>query len=234
MLEVGRQHCRSVWLRWLLPTLVLLALVSACAGGSSAPRSPHQTIADYAAALKRDDAKAAYALLSTEAQRRLPFARFERMLSDNPDEVRALAEALEQPEERMVVTATLQGGDGESLDLVYEEGAWRAHLSAIDLYSQATPTAALASFVRAFEAKRYDVLLRFVPESEQEGLTAAKLRDAWEGVQKEEMQELVDALKASLPTAKAERLANRATIAYGSQGTVELLEERGLWKIVSF
>lgn len=211
-----------------------VVLTSACAGSSSAARSPHQTIADYASALKRQDAKAAYALLSTDAQRRLPFSRFKRMLVENPEAVARLAEALEQPESRMLVTATLKGSEGESVDLVYEQGAWRAQLSAIDLYSQATPTAALASFVRAFEAKRYDVLLRFVPEAERNGLTAEKLREAWEGVQKEEMQELVEGLKASLPTMKAERLANRATIAYGSQGTVELIEERGLWKIVNF
>src|SRR5690606_40262394 len=111
------QHCRFAWLRWLLPSLVLVVLTSACTGASSAARSPHQTIADYAAALKREDAKAAYALLSTEAQRRLPFARFERMLSDNPDEVRALADALEQPEKRMVVTATLKRSEEHTSEL---------------------------------------------------------------------------------------------------------------------
>lgn len=229
-----RQSSIPLWPGRLLPAALVAWFCGACVGTTTAGGSPQQTISEYAAALQREDARAAYALLSTDAQRRLPFARFESMMRDNPEAVRALAEALEKPEQRMIVTATMKSQDGQHLDLVYEGGAWKAQLSAIDLYSQATPVAALSSFVRAFEAKRYDVLLRLVPESEQQGLDAKKLREAWEGAQKEEMQELVAVLKSTLPTMKAEQLANRATIAYGAQGTVELIEEHGLWKIVDF
>jgi hypothetical protein len=118
--------------------------------------------------------------------------------------------------------------------LVYEAGAWRIDASAIDLYSQTTPEIAVASFVKAFEAKRYDVLLRFVPEAQRQGLDEKSLRAAWEGEQKKEMQQLVQALAASLPRAKAELLGERATLSYGSGGSVELVRERGLWKIEEF
>jgi len=169
-----------------------------------------------------------------EAQRRVPFARFEAMMRENPEQVAALAKRLEQTPERLTVTATFGGNTGEEFELTLEDGEWKANLSAIDLYSQASPIATVASFVRAFELGRYDVLLRFVPESEKGGLTAEQLKAAWEGPQHQEMVDLVQALQAALPTARAEQYGDKATVAYGAGGTVELLLEHGLWKIINF
>ena len=103
--------------------------------------------------------------------------------------------------------------------------------SAIDLYSQVEPRVAIASFVRAFDNRRYDILMRFVPDDKREGLDANALRRAWEGEQKNEMRQIVRALDAALPTARVEQIGDRATMAYGAAGTVELVRERGLWKI---
>jgi len=106
--------------------------------------------------------------------------------------------------------------------------------SAVDLYSQATPEAAIHAFLRAYDNQRYDVLLRFVPERQAEGLDEAKLKKAWEGEQKEEMDRLTQALQAALPTARFEFLGDRATMAYGAGGTVEFVREAGTWKIEDF
>lgn len=211
-----------------------LAFSVACGSGVGASRSPETAIRNYAAALRAGDARAAYAALSVDAQRRVPFARFEAMMRENPEQVAALAKRLEQTPERLTVTATFGGNTGEELELTLEDGQWKANLSAIDLYSQASPIATIASFVRAFELRRYDVLLRFVPDSEKAGLTAEQLKAAWEGPQHQEMVDLVQALQAALPTARAEQYGDKATVAYGSGGTVELVLERGLWKIVNF
>jgi hypothetical protein len=208
-------------------------LESACVSSASSP-TPEAAILNYASALEAGDARAAYATLSVEAQRRVPFARFEAMMRENPEQVAALAKRLNQSPEQLTVTATFAGSPGEVLKLTLEDDEWKADLSAIDLYSQATPLAAVGSFVRAFEQRRYDVLLRFVPDSEKAGLSPEQLKTAWEGPQQQEMAAVVDALKATLPTAKAEEYGNKATLAYGSGGTVELLEENGLWKIVNF
>jgi hypothetical protein len=193
-------------------------------------------IAAYAAALKARDAEAAYALLSAEAKRSLPFEAFKRMLDENPQEVQQIAVALSREAEPQEITATITASDGETMKLVYEDGGWRADASAVDLYSQATPRQALQAFIRAFEARRYDVLMRFVPEAELSGLSQEKLKTAWEGDQKMEMGALVAALKSGLPTARVEILASRATVAYGPDGaaSVLLLEEHGLWKIEEF
>lgn len=222
--------------------LVVCAGSSVACTPSAGAKAPEAAIQAYADALEQRDAKRAYALLSVDAQRRIPFVRFEAMMRENPEQVAALAKALSAGPSRMVVTATFAEADEQTIELTLEQGQWKANLSALDLYSQVEPLAALRSFVRAFEAERYDVLLRFVPEAEREGLTEAQLKQAWQGRQRDDMLALVDALKASLPMAKAEQYGNRATVAYGtgitgaygSGGTVELLEENGLWKIVNF
>jgi superfamily I DNA/RNA helicase len=103
--------------------------------------------------------------------------------------------------------------------------------SAIDLYSQATPESAGLAFLRAVENKRYDVLLRFVPDSQRDGMSEATLRQAWEGEQKQDMARLTEALKAALPTAHFEVVGDRATLAYGAGGTMELVREHGAWKV---
>ena len=127
-----------------------------------------------------------------------------------------------------LVTATVTAPNGETLLLVYEDGHWRVDGSAIDLYSQSTPESSVRAFVRAFNNKRFDVLMRFVPDSKTEGLDAAKLKKAWDGEQRQEMEQLTQALEAALPTANFELIGDRATMAYGAGGTVELVRERGL------
>jgi hypothetical protein len=210
----------------------LVGLAGCGAGGSTG--GPEQALHKYAAALRAGDSRAAYELLSEDAKKTLPYDAFERMVRENPGEVREIAEALSRPGEPLKITAVVAAADGETLHLVYEKGSWKADVSAIDLYNQATPLLALRAFVRAFEAKRYDVLMRFVPSAKAEGLSAAKLKKAWEGEQRLEMQRLVQALRAAEATAQAEILGNRATVSYGAAGTVQLVEEDGVWKIEEF
>jgi hypothetical protein len=221
--------------------LARLAAVSGLSAGliacSPAPGSPNPRTAldQYTAALESGRTQDAYALLSAEAKRSVSYQAFERMTRDNPGEVRALVEALKRPTAPPYVTAKVTTPDGESLLLVYEDGAWRVDASAVDLYGQTTPEQAVRSFVRAYENKRYDILLRFVPSAHQEGLNAQKLKQAWEGEQKAEMDQLASALLVGLEEGgKVELLGERATLAYGTSGTVELVREHGLWKIEDF
>lgn len=191
-------------------------------------------LAAYAHALESGHAREAYDLLSEDAKKGMPFEAFERILKENPEEMRAIAAALTRPSEEASVTATVSTPEGESLLLRYEGGRWHVDRSAIDVYAQGTPEAALRSFVRAFRNKRYDVMLRFAPDAKREGLDAARLKKAFEGEQREEIERLTQAIEAALPTATIEHLGERATMSYGSGGTVELLREHGLWKIEEF
>ncbi len=212
---------------------MLISATVGCAGVQTA-KGPREVLSDYAAALDEGRVSDAYALLSDEAKKSLPYDAFQRMVQENADEVRQVSKSLLRPSGPPRVTATVVAPSGESLLLVYEDGAWRVDGSAIDLYGQGSPKAALSSFVRAFENQRWDVLMRFVPESEREGLDAKKLETFWTGDQKEELQRLTQALKAALPTARLEVIGDRATLAYGAGGTIELLLEGGRWKIQEF
>ena len=64
-------------------------------------------------------------------------------------------------------------------------------------------------------------------------LTEERLKAAW-GEGKPEgkrVEEIVEAIKQSLPTATIEETGDRATMVYGSAGTVLLVREAGAWKV---
>jgi hypothetical protein len=208
------------------------ALVLAACAGSGASANPEKTLSAYSQALEAGRAEEAYALLSDEAKKSIPFEHFQRIVRENPEEVKEIARSLRRPSQVPPrVTATVTAPSGESVLLVYQDGQWRLDGSAVDLYSQASPEAAVLAFVRAFGNRRYDVLLRFVPDAQRQGLTEVQLKTAWEGEQREELMRLTEALKAALPTARFEVIGDRATMAYGAGGTVELIREQGHWKI---
>jgi hypothetical protein len=213
--------------------LLLIATTLPLGCGGSAGADPGRVLHDYSLAVEAGESAEAYALLSAESKKSISFEQFQRILKENPEEARELARSLRRPQSGPPrVTATVTGPDGESsILLVYEQGAWRVDASAIDLYSQRTPEAAVKAFLRAYENRRFDVLLKFVPDDQSEGLTAAELKKSWEGEERADMDRLTGALKASLPTAKVELFGDRATLAFGAGGSVELVRERGLWKI---
>jgi hypothetical protein len=199
---------------------------------------------------------------------------FRRAAKENPVEIKEISAAVSRPASDPVVTATVNMPNGDELLLVFESGKWRIDATAIDLYSQATPRQALVGFLRAFERKRYDVILRFVPDAEKTGvlpgdepplapadaasrtpapttpatsgtpamradaattdITAEKLRKDWEGPQKEQMQRIVQSIRAALPTAAIEETGDNAAMSYGAGGTVALVREHGVWKIRDF
>ncbi len=206
-----------------------------CSAGCSAPRAedPQSILRSYSRALEEGRAEDAYRMLSEEARRGISLEAFRRMVKDNPEEVREIAKALARPTATPVVTATVTSGSGQELQLVLENGKWRVEATAIDLYAQDTPRHAIQGFVRAVERKRYDVVLKFVPDSHKEGLDPSKLKTAWEGHDKEEIEQVVSSLKQAMPTASIEETGDRATMAYGA-GTMQLVRERGLWKIEDF
>jgi hypothetical protein len=244
-----------------LASILVATVVAACAVGPSATQ-PNEALREYARALDERRIEDAYRMLSEEARRGLSLEAFRRAVVENPAEAQEIARALARPSGEARVTARVLLPSGEEVPLVLEDGAWKVEGSAVDLYGDATPRQALLGFIRAFKRKRWDVVLRYVPEEERAGggparsaapptagaaadgappppddggaLTAAKLKAAWEGAQKDEMTKLVQALEAALPTATIEEVGDSASMAYGAGGTVSFVRERGAWKIQDF
>ncbi len=221
----------------LLVQLVRGALMggaaAACAAGQHPDGDPQSILRVYARALEDGRADDAYRLLSDEARRGISIEAFRRMVTDDPDGVREIGRSLERPTAPPVVSASVTTAGGQELDLVLEGGKWRIDGASIDLYAQDTPRRAIQGFVRAMERKRYDVIMQYVPDSHREGLDAAKLKTAWEGPERDEIAQVVAALKQALPGSEIEETGDRATMSYGA-GTIQLVREHGLWKIENF
>ena len=213
--------------------IAVLGLVLGASGCAARAQDPGAILRDYAVALQEGRADDAYRLLSDDARRGVSLEAFRRMVKDNPDEVREIGRSLARPTAAPVVNATVTSPSGQELQLVLENGAWKVDASAIDLYAQDTPRHAVQGFVRALERKRYDVILRFVPDAHKEGLDAPKLKATWEGEEKQGMEQILAALKQALPNASIEETGERAALPYGA-GTLQLVREHGLWKIENF
>lgn len=212
--------------------ILSLALALGACGGAGA-EDPRGVLHRYARALEEGRADDAYRLLSDDARRGTSLEQFRKMVKEHPEEMRELGRALSRPASTPFVSAKVSGGNGEDVDLVLEEGKWKLELSAVDLYAQDTPRHAVAGFLRAIEQKRYDMALKYVPDSHRPGLDAAKLKAAWEGTEKDSVDAMRVGVKRALSSAQIEETGDRAALPYGN-GTMQLVKERGLWKIEDF
>jgi hypothetical protein len=215
--------------RLLAITLVGGALTgtSGCAGHAA---TPDTTVREFSEALRTNRPRDAYALLSEDYRQRVTFEEFESYLNDHPDEARDIATLLTRIDGDPEVSAIVRYADGQELTLTQEDGVWRITGNPANLYDQTTPRAAIRAFVRAMERRRYDIVLRFVPNASREGMDEARLRESFEGEGREEVERLLASLRANLDN-PIEEVGDRATMSYGEGAAVQMVLEDGLWKI---
>lgn len=211
---------------------VLLACSLLLAGcpGPAAGTTPEATVAAFASALREGDAQSAYAMMSESYRRRVSLEELRTMLRENAAEAQATARALGQRAGPAQVEAVVEYGEGERLRLAREGDQWRVLTDIVDYYDQSTPRAALRSFVRAMERRRYDVVLRLIPAADREGMSVEQMRASWEGEGREEAERLVAGLRAALENA-IEEVGDRATMPYGERFQVHFVREDGVWRI---
>ncbi|MEM9695449.1 MAG: hypothetical protein AAGA56_23090 [Myxococcota bacterium] len=149
------------------------AAASALVLGACAPRDsaegPRDALQAYASALRERRVAAAYQMLSDEAKRNLSFDAFRRMVEESPEDVEEITGALIRQGSEPEITAVVTGPGGESVTLVFEGGRWTVDGTGVDRYGQTSPRQALEGFIRAFERRRFDVLMRYVPDAEKLG-----------------------------------------------------------------
>jgi hypothetical protein len=177
--------------------LALCALLAACAQRAAAPGG---AIEAYAAAIERKDYGAAYGLMSSSYRQQVSLADFRKTMERDATELAADARSLRESADRWSGRATVTVPGDERVSLTREGGSWRLDGPALDPYGQGTPRAALRSFVRAVESRRYDVLLRLAPARFRATLTADKLRAFWEGTAGVARSGLFSASCASIST----------------------------------
>ena len=213
-----------------LARVALVALVVlACAHGAE---SPGGAAAAFGAAVARGDAKAAYALTSAAYQKRMPYEAFAAGLAADPGAAKAFGGRLAAEGAQLPARADLTLSSGEPVVLVAEGGGWRVDGPAFDPWGQGTPRAALRTFIRALDERRYDVLLRLAPNRYRGDLSVDKLRQYWEEQRKDDRPALLGRLRAAAAAPIVES-GDEAHLPYGPEQEVRFLREDGRWKIES-
>jgi hypothetical protein len=179
----------------------------ACARGTG----PDQTLDHYGVALKNHDFGAAYDLMSSGFRVKVSREDYVRTMRDNAREVNETAERLRGKKGSMEVSAEFEYGLGDTMRLIQEDGQWR-------------------SFIRAYRLERWEVMLRFVPNSYREKMSAEKMKAQFTGPSREQMENLINTLEANVDEPITER-GNDARMSYGDRYTVQFLKEDGAWKL---
>lgn len=206
------------------------ALWLAAAGCAHGPPSPGDALAAFGAALARGDLRAAYALTSDDLQRRIPFEAFAAGFQGAGADVPALGQRIQVEAPRFAPRVEVQLATGERVPLVFERGGWRVDGPVYEAWGQETPRAAVRTFVRALDARRYDVLLRLVPDRDRGPLTAEGLRAFWEAHDADRHRQLLVKVRAALAAPLVES-GDEAHLPLAGDGEVRLVREPGGWKI---
>jgi hypothetical protein len=98
-----------------------------------------------------------------------------------------------------------------------------------DASTQATPRDAVEGFLRAYDERRFDLIIaRYVPSSSAEGLTPEALKREWDA--DVTIAERMEAIRDALATQEFYVRGDRASFAY-AHGELLLVREGKLWKI---
>jgi hypothetical protein len=205
--------------------LILLVVLGCTPSGG-----PSQTLDKYGRALKNHDFGESYDLMSSSFRGKVSREDYMRMMRDNPREVDETADRLRGKRGSLEVSAEFEYGLGDQMRLVQEDGHWKIQTNPLAFYDQSTPKAALRSFLRAFRLERWDIMLRFVPNTYREKMDVAKMKAQFTGASKEQMETLMNTLEANVDEPIIER-GNDARMSYGDKYEVKFLKEDGVWKL---
>jgi hypothetical protein len=213
-----------------LGIVAVAALVSCCGSLSQPPPSTaDKVVRDYARALSDGENQAAYELMAPAYRARVSFEVWQKSVADNPQEVSETSRRLGRvrgPDD----VRLLQDSAREPLSLSQDAGRWYIASEPIEFYDQSTPRAALRSFIAAFTRKRYDVILRLMPEADKEGVTSESLTQRFGHAARDEIARLLSQLGPNVD-APIEVHEQVATMPYAEHRRVQFVLESGRWRI---
>lgn len=197
---------------WLASSV---ALLGACQ--RQRVSDPSATIAAYAAAAKRGDADAIYALLSRRGRADLGREGTRRKVLDARRELAEEAEVFARPGVEPEVVAVVRYDDGEHAELVLESGLFRVGSAAALPAAARTPTEALAGLRQALARRSYVALVRVL---------SADTRGALES----DVSSLVEGLEDP-ETLDVQVSGDDAEVELPSGHSVRLKREGGVWRV---
>jgi hypothetical protein len=201
-----------------------LGTVACCVGVLGCTREvmpdPRAAARDWDEALRRDDRKAIYEMLTAASQRAYGSAGVDKLLGENRSEIAAVAQAARSNDARVRATATLGYGDGQVAELVLEDGRFRLLGDEALPLDAKSPADALRQLRTALQRRSYGALLRLLSRETR-----------W--MIESELQALVDALEE--PGGLQIKVeGRRATASLPGGHTVTLEHEDGVWTIKDF
>jgi hypothetical protein len=111
-------------------------------------------------------------------------------------------------------------------------GATEPEPTPAEPFSQATPRDAIDTFIAAFRAERWDVIMRLPPNRVANRLTPDQIAEELGVKDRKKVEAMIAAIEAS--GAEIQIDGDAATLTYGPGKAVELIREDGLWKIKDF
>jgi hypothetical protein len=212
-----------------LAAFVVAVALPACAHRDHGPAA---TLDAFGAALERGDFRTAYALTSADTRKRIPYEAFAAGLGADANQTRALGRRMGDEAATLPMRLEVRLKLGEVVAMVREDGQWRIEGEVFDPWGQGSPRAALRTFLRALDERRYDILLRLAPARYRGDLSADKLRQYWEEERKDERLPLLARLRAAV-LAPIVETGDEAHMPYGPDQEAHFVREDGRWKVES-
>ncbi|HVU01183.1 MAG TPA: hypothetical protein VHE30_05500 [Polyangiaceae bacterium] len=200
--------------------LALLSMGATVGCSGRALPDPRATVDEYAAAVRKGDSRAVYALLSEEARRAYGERGTDALVRDERVELASQARAVTAKGATLRIVAEVPFSDGERSIVEVEDGRFRVSAAAGLPSSPRTPAQALSDLRVALVRRSYAALVRVLAESTRASLER-DLRSLASGL------ENPDALDVKVRGDTAE-----VVLAGGHK--VRLVREAGVWRIFDF
>ena len=211
-------------------SVIGLAIALWAGGCAHAPPAPGEALAAFGDALARGDLRGAYAMTSADLQRRIPFEAFAAGFQGPAADPATLGRRIASESGRVAPRVEVELAAGERVPLVFETGQWRVDGPVYEAWGQETPRAAIRTFVRALDARRYDVVLRLVPDRLRGGMTPERLRSFWEESDADAHRRLLAKIRAAASAPLVES-GDEAHAPLADGGELRLMREQSGWKI---
>lgn len=178
---------------------------------------PRDAARAYEDAIRRGDARAVRALLSEQAQTTYSEKDVKALLLRDGKELRERAAACVDPAARMEATAVVRGDGDVELGLTLEDGSFHVDSDAALFPRPTTPEAAARALQLALESGRIERVERALSGTRRASL-------------EERRAALIESL-SELDQASIQVSDHRAVIELPDGQVIELVEERGVWRV---
>ena len=159
---------------WFAALGLAILLATGCGGSSSGrPATASEAVAQYASAIEANDARRAYALLSSELRSKMTFERFESQWRAHAAERKLQAAALvdaRKADSALGARAIVSYKDGSAIALTQESSQWHLERALVGRVVAATPRDAIRSLTRALSDTDFAAFVGVLSKRKREAL----------------------------------------------------------------